>query len=604
MLPRRRLAAAIVAATCLTGVPAGSAGPKLEGPLNVAPPAIAGMPLVGQVLTGTNGTWTANGIKYSTTWLRCDSGGTTCAAIDAATRADYLVTSRDAGSTLRFSVVATNRVASAAAVSAATVPVGTPTSDTQPPSPPSDLGIAAMTTTSVTLSWTAATDNVEVAGYDVYVNGNRAGSTSSTSFQAAEPCGTAYTFEVVAFDAAGNRSTSASLTGSTAPCADTQAPTAPNGLNASGVTSASLTLSWSPSTDNVGVKGYDVFIDGVKTGESTSASYTASGLQCAHSYGFAVDAYDAAGNTSPKSATLTVTTAGCSTTWGPGSLIPPNGALLGIYPKPRSGRTHLQELQYLESEAGTHFAIDHDYIHLDTTFPKSSHLSSISSGHTLLVNIKPEINNTPVRWSAIAAGTYDNYLVSKANAFKSLGVAAFVIFHHEPENDLTAFGSTADYVAAWRHVVSVFRDHGATNVAFVWTMMAWTFNGNSNPTAYYPGDDVVDWLAADGYSWYPTKANAPWRSFGEIFGGFTSWAGANHPAKPLMVAETGVQEDPADPTRKGAWYANAVTTMKSWPQIKAFVYFNSDTDGAWWLDSSLAAKAGYAAAAGDTYFRH
>src|SRR2546426_5679379 len=93
----------------------------------------------------------------------------------------------------------------------------------------------------------------------------------------------------------------------TAAPADTTAPTTPAGLAASAPTSSSLTLSWSSSTDDVGVAGYRVYRDGtlVTSPSGTSASIT--GLSTGVPYSFTVSAFDAAGNVSVLSAPLSVT---------------------------------------------------------------------------------------------------------------------------------------------------------------------------------------------------------------------------------------------------------------------------------------------------------
>lgn len=93
---------------------------------------------------------------------------------------------------------------------------------------------------------------------------------------------------------------------------DTQAPTTPGTPTASAVTATSATLSWTASTDNVGVAGYDVVrVSGgteTKVAASTTNSVTVSGLTAETAYTFAVYARDAAGNRSPRSATVNVTT--------------------------------------------------------------------------------------------------------------------------------------------------------------------------------------------------------------------------------------------------------------------------------------------------------
>jgi chitodextrinase len=96
------------------------------------------------------------------------------------------------------------------------------------------------------------------------------------------------------------------------PPSDTQAPSVPAGLNTSGRTETSVDLSWSASTDNVGVTGYGLYRNEAAAGSTSAAtrSYSFTGLTCGTSYTFAVDAYDAAGNRSAK-ATLTAATVAC-----------------------------------------------------------------------------------------------------------------------------------------------------------------------------------------------------------------------------------------------------------------------------------------------------
>ena len=90
---------------------------------------------------------------------------------------------------------------------------------------------------------------------------------------------------------------------------DTQPPTAPANLAAS-AGQTSLALSWSASSDNVGVAGYNVYLNGSRVGSSTGTAYTLSGLNCGTGYSVAVEAYDAAGNLSGQ-ASLSTATAAC-----------------------------------------------------------------------------------------------------------------------------------------------------------------------------------------------------------------------------------------------------------------------------------------------------
>src|SRR5204863_5267335 len=130
----------------------------------------------------------------------------------------------------------------------------------------------------------------------------------------------------------------------------------------------------------------------------------------------------------------------------------------------------------------------------------------------------------------------------------------FLRFFHEFDGDYRrpVVHSAADFIAAWRHVHDVFVAEGATNVAWVWCPTAWKFiSRNPWPPHYYPGNRYVDWIAADGYNWYPARSGSTWRSFRAVFADFYAWASGK--GKPIMVAENGVQEDPARRRRKANW---------------------------------------------------
>ncbi len=93
---------------------------------------------------------------------------------------------------------------------------------------------------------------------------------------------------------------------------DTDVPSTPSGLASSAVGETSFTLSWSASSDNVGVTGYEVFSNGISVGTTSSTSLNISGLSCGSSYAMKVSARDAAGNSSAQSAAKSVTTLACS----------------------------------------------------------------------------------------------------------------------------------------------------------------------------------------------------------------------------------------------------------------------------------------------------
>jgi surface antigen/chitodextrinase len=97
------------------------------------------------------------------------------------------------------------------------------------------------------------------------------------------------------------------------PLVDSTPPSKPSGLKVSSVATTALTLSWSASTDNVGVTGYDVYRNGSRVARPGGRSYRYTGLACGHSYKLGVAAHDAAGNHS-STATVTGSTAHCPPT--------------------------------------------------------------------------------------------------------------------------------------------------------------------------------------------------------------------------------------------------------------------------------------------------
>ncbi|MDM7853330.1 glycoside hydrolase family 6 protein [Cellulomonas alba] len=98
------------------------------------------------------------------------------------------------------------------------------------------------------------------------------------------------------------------------PPSDTTAPSAPTNLKAGTITSSSVALSWTASTDDTGVAGYDVYSGSTKVASSTTTSATVTGLSAATAYSFTVKARDAAGNVSSASSSVSATTLSGGTT--------------------------------------------------------------------------------------------------------------------------------------------------------------------------------------------------------------------------------------------------------------------------------------------------
>ena len=195
-----------------------------------------------------------------------------------------------------------------------------PPADTTAPSVPGNARSTGVTANSVTLAWNASTDNVGVTGYNVYNGANLAASVNGTTATInGLTAGTSYTFTIKAKDAAGNLSAASNavtVSTTTQPGGDTQAPTAPTNLASTAQTASSITLSWAASTDNMGVTGYDVYNGTALATSVTGTTATISRLAADTSYTFTVKAKDAAGNVSATSNAVTVKTAAGTTNPG------------------------------------------------------------------------------------------------------------------------------------------------------------------------------------------------------------------------------------------------------------------------------------------------
>jgi hypothetical protein len=180
----------------------------------------------------------------------------------------------------------------------------------------------------VDLAWTGATDNAYVYGYRIFRDGQELSDVGrlATSFTDTDVKPGSHTYTVAAYDSASPRGAGATdverlqnglgkpygnLSAQSAPAsvtlADVQAPTAPKGLTGR-ATGGDVDLAWTASDDDTAVVAYGVYRDGMKVADvnSPTLAYTDAG-RGPGSYGYAVDAVDAAGNRSAKSAVVTVT---------------------------------------------------------------------------------------------------------------------------------------------------------------------------------------------------------------------------------------------------------------------------------------------------------
>ena len=203
----------------------------------------------------------------------------------------------------------------------ASVVVGTssPNPDTTPPSMPSGFTANSVSTSQVNLSWGLSTDNMGVSGYKMYRNSAHLATLSSGAVSYSDTSvysGMTYSYYIIAYDAAGNYS-SPSPTISVAVSYDTTPPTAPLNLIASNPSPSQIQLSWGASTDNVGVSQYAIYRNSsylVSVSLGACCNYTDSSVTSGGTYTYYVTAYDARGNISSPSNTVTITASSSNNT--------------------------------------------------------------------------------------------------------------------------------------------------------------------------------------------------------------------------------------------------------------------------------------------------
>lgn len=193
---------------------------------------------------------------------------------------------------------------------------------------------------------------------------------------------------------------------------------------------------------------------------------------------------------------------------------------------------------------------------------------------------------------AIAHGRYDAYIRRSAEEAKAWGGPILVRLGQEMNGSWAPWQRGVDgttgprFVAAWRHVVRVFRRVGATNVSWVWCPYV-NNNGRLPFKAFYPGNKWVDWLALDGFNW---GAPIAWQSFREIFD--RSYRQLAHlGSKPIMIAEIGSNEAGGS---KAAWLRRTLgSQLPRLKRVRAVVWFDATDGSDFRIDSSTASLTAF-----------
>jgi mannan endo-1,4-beta-mannosidase len=208
----------------------------------------------------------------------------------------------------------------------------------------------------------------------------------------------------------------------------------------------------------------------------------------------------------------------------------------------------------------------------------------VKEGAVPVLQLDPE----NVSLSSIAAGKHDRYLRAFAAAVKKFGDRIVLSFGHEMNGDWYSWGyqhtQPAVFVAAWRHIVNVFRAVGASNVTWLWTVNVINESRAGripSPAPWWPGASYVNWVGIDGYYYKPSWV------FVSLFGPtIAAVRGFTH--DPILIAETGASPASVQPAK----IADIFSGIRSY-SLLGFVWFDAQGATRDWQITSPAAMAAF-----------
>ncbi len=245
------------------------------------------------------------------------------------------------------------------------------------------------------------------------------------------------------------------------------------------------------------------------------------------------------------------------------------GALMGVSTG-LSRAERAPRFRQLEADAGRQFDIGHVFHAWDKAIPTEDDLMHLEDGRLLMISW----NGTDT--IEIHQGLHDAWITQQAEAVRDLEEPLLLrwLWEMDGRRRIEWVHSPEDFVAAWRHVRAIFQQVGATNAHFVWCPNEALFWDGGEPDPWYPGDDQVEWLCADGYNWADSVDSPEWIALDDIFRDFVEWAAPR--GKPIMIGEVGSNEDP-DPAHKAAWLDAVPGLLRDeLTEVDAFVYFDKD----------------------------
>jgi hypothetical protein len=229
-------------------------------------------------------------------------------------------------------------------------------------------------------------------------------------------------------------------------------------------------------------------------------------------------------------------------------------------------------------------------------FPTASVQAVAATGAVPEITWEPWNNNlgpaaNPFPLSEIASGSFDEYIAQFASAAAEWKGPLYLRLAQEMNGnwypwDVGVNGNTdAEYVAAWRHVYGLFQAAGATNVSWIWSPNV-MWKAGTDPSASYPGADVVNVIGLDGYNAGTAVAGGTWQSPAQVFGPTLAAVEALAPGKPVFITETGCSESGGS---KAAWIGQLFALLATDPRVEGLVWSEYVGRADWPVETSTTA---------------
>jgi hypothetical protein len=212
-------------------------------------------------------------------------------------------------------------------------------------------------------------------------------------------------------------------------------------------------------------------------------------------------------------------------------------------------------------------------------------ITSLCDQHKFPIIVLQDTTNSPAQ---IASGVDDKALQSYALVLSTMQTPVGIVFDHEFNGPWSSWGYThatpAEFVAAWQHIVTLFRDNGATNVTWIWNPNVTSRWTDPDLQAWYPGDAYVNWVGFDGYFYLTTD------TYDSVFSATISQVRA-FTKRPLIIIETGANPVSGRPRAIANLFQGAAKT----PGLIGLIYFdyNKTTVHDWYINNDPPALSAF-----------